>query len=547
VGVIVEDPPGFTGSLTARRVEDIVSRGKLASALGGLETKAVNAHEPGLKDLQRLNLPARPEIFIGRTDELRTLADAAGTVVITGVGGVGKTGLAAEYAHQCFHDQHSVDLIWWFNATNRVDLITAMTAVYSELTGHGHIGDAEMGAQRLRNWLESCPYNWLMVFDNADESDIEGLYCQSNSGRTLITSRRGSWHRGLTVINLGILSRSDAQLLLERTTDRSVNPGDYELINELGGLTLAIEQAGTFMRRTGWSAGRYFGELRVRPNALYAQNLSAPERAIARVIDNSVQQAARAPGGERAADLLGVLAYLAADNIPTALLDQSVGQDLIGEDLEKALALNALCDYSLATRNAGNIRVLPIVQRLVRLRLEHSPRNVTGGGAARVKSSKAQDLDVIYRHAAVAANMVTFLGEETMRHTPITPNPITRESGGRASSGELLNWVSHYTIIRDHLERIQNAQDSGNAAFAVAKELSRLVSRLTQILGSQGTVKWFDPKKGYGFIWTPEGDIYVHISAVERAGLRGLQEGQRVNFRVVLEKGRISAFDLIAA
>lgn len=561
VGVVRGVPVGrypdtaLGGGLIATRVEDVaglvpeIAGALLADVSGvpgsaqptGTSLSGLLRADAELVDLQRLNLPARPETFIGRTEELKTLADTAGTVVITGVSGVGKTSLAAEYAHQCFFDQHSVDLIWWFNAANRVDLIAAMTIVYSKLTGGGHIGDAELGAQQLRNWLENCPYNWLMVFDNADESDIEGLYCQGTSGRTLITSRRSSWHRMLTIIDLETLSRPDAQLLLERTTDRSVDPSDYELITELGGLSLAIEQAGTFMRRTGWSTRRYLDELRVRPDALYAQNLSAPERAIARVIDNSIQQAARVPGGERAADLLGVLAYLAADNIPTALLDQSVGQDLIGEDLEKALALNALREYSLATRNADNIRVLPIVQHLVRLHLEHFPRNVVGG-QGQVKSGKVQNLDVIYRHAAVAANMVTFLGEETTRHTPITPKP-----GGRASSPELLAWYPHYTIIRDHLERIREAQGSANAAFAVAKNLSRLVPNVTQALGSVGTVKWFNSQKGFGFIESSEGDVFVHISVVERAGLRGLKEGQKVIFQVVLEKGRRSASDVSAA
>ena len=61
-----------------------------------------------------------------------------------------------------------------------------------------------------------------------------------------------------------------------------------------------------------------------------------------------------------------------------------------------------------------------------------------------------------------------------------------------------------------------------------------------------GTVKWFNAQKGYGFI-QPEGggnDVFVHISAVERAGLRGLNDGQRVSFDVVSERGRSNASNL---
>ena len=66
-----------------------------------------------------------------------------------------------------------------------------------------------------------------------------------------------------------------------------------------------------------------------------------------------------------------------------------------------------------------------------------------------------------------------------------------------------------------------------------------------------GTVKWFNEQKGYGFIQPDNGgkDVFVHISAVERAGLRGLAEGQKVSYEVEADRrsGKESAVDLKTA
>ena len=64
-----------------------------------------------------------------------------------------------------------------------------------------------------------------------------------------------------------------------------------------------------------------------------------------------------------------------------------------------------------------------------------------------------------------------------------------------------------------------------------------------------GTVKWFNNVKGYGFIQPEDGgkDVFVHVSAVERAGMRSLVEGQRVSFEVQTERGRSAAVNLKTA
>ena len=69
---------------------------------------------------------------------------------------------------------------------------------------------------------------------------------------------------------------------------------------------------------------------------------------------------------------------------------------------------------------------------------------------------------------------------------------------------------------------------------------------LQETLMSIGTVKWFNPTKGYGFI-QPQGggkDVFVHISAVERAGLSTLNEGQTVQYEIVSNRGKESAENL---
>jgi CspA family cold shock protein len=74
----------------------------------------------------------------------------------------------------------------------------------------------------------------------------------------------------------------------------------------------------------------------------------------------------------------------------------------------------------------------------------------------------------------------------------------------------------------------------------------RVSSIAEEIKMASGTVKWFNPQKGYGFIQPSDGakDVFVHISAVERAGLSTLREGQQVTYDLETQRGKTAATNL---
>jgi CspA family cold shock protein len=89
------------------------------------------------------------------------------------------------------------------------------------------------------------------------------------------------------------------------------------------------------------------------------------------------------------------------------------------------------------------------------------------------------------------------------------------------------------------------SQNSGHQHRAV-RPVDRASTQRKETTMATGTVKWFNPTKGYGFI-QPQGggkDVFVHISAVERAGLSTLNEGQVVQYEVVSNRGKESADSL---
>jgi CspA family cold shock protein len=93
---------------------------------------------------------------------------------------------------------------------------------------------------------------------------------------------------------------------------------------------------------------------------------------------------------------------------------------------------------------------------------------------------------------------------------------------------------------------LTNATPQNSDVIAAAHGECAAQEHIKEAIMATGTVKFFNSQKGFGFITPADGskDVFVHISAVERAGMSTLNEGQRINYEVVTERGKLAASNI---
>lgn len=351
------------------------------------------------------NLPRQPNrFFTGRDGLLRELVRALGEVpraaheptrwcVLSGLGGAGKSSLALEHAW-AQGPQHSALL--WVEASDGAALNRTLAA----LSGPRVLNLAEheatdQGAQvaAVRRWLAAHP-GWLLVADNVDseaaaqalEDAGEGLAGLAG-GHVVVTSRLSpeAWGAHLPVLLVREWSDDDAAaFLLARTQgQRRARDDDGErahtIAAELGGLPLAIEQAGAYVARRKLTFEAYqqaWAEQREQVLAWYDPRVMAYPRSLATTWRTSVAQLSPA-----ALRLLQRLAWLAPEPVPESLLDVRVGDDDAVADGPEALA--ELAGLSLVRRDESlpQFTMHRLMQEVTRLGLREDAASEVMGEA----------------------------------------------------------------------------------------------------------------------------------------------------------------------
>jgi hypothetical protein len=322
------------------------------------------------------NFPPRNLTFTGRADLLDQLhaslhpGQAAAVVQVQaqalhGLGGIGKTQLALEYAHRHAADY---DLVWWVTAEQPATIPGQLVALARRL-GIPEAADQAETVQAL--WDELRGRNrWLLVFDNAEDPADLRPWWPPNSGRVLVTSRNPAWAGLAATIPLDVLPRGEAVAFLRRRLGRD-DPTFDQLATALGDLPLALEQAAAYLEQTHTPPEEYLELLASRARELFALGRPATsEQTIATVWSLSLHRLhIEAPVAE---DLLRLCAFLAPDDIPRRLLEDH--PDLLPEPLAGAVrdrlsyqqALDALGRYSLAAITNDTVSVHRLVQAVVR-------------------------------------------------------------------------------------------------------------------------------------------------------------------------------------
>ncbi|MBO0790906.1 MAG: tetratricopeptide repeat protein, partial [Ktedonobacteraceae bacterium] len=311
-------------------------------------------------------------------------------VALCGLGGIGKTQVALEYAHRYASEYRA---IFWLAAENAESLIPSVQQIAEQL----QLPECQAAEQALmvlavQHWLATHP-DWLLIVDNVEDLDVlETVLPSLQQGAILLTTRRQALGPLADVLEVPSMSREEGVcLLLARarrlqgaTPPHTLPPetpattGAAELVTLLEGLPLAVDQAGAYIEETGCRVAEYLERYRLQRKHILARRGigGAHPASVSTTLRLSVERIARQHPA--AGDLLHLCAFLHPEAIPEELFQEGAAHlgptlsSLVADPYQFDLAMATLRSASLVTRSpeAKTLSLHRLVQAVLQDQME---------------------------------------------------------------------------------------------------------------------------------------------------------------------------------
>ena len=338
----------------------------------------------------------RNKNFTGRDDILAQLQDGASSGVtavlperdpsnplpqgVQGLGGVGKTAIAIEYAHRF---SSNYDLVWWIPADQLPSVRGSLATLAARLrvdsqpaAGIDGLISAVLDALRRGE-----PYSrWLLIFDNADQPEDINHLIPRGPGDVLITSRNHRWQSVINTIPMDVFLRKEStDFLLKRVPRGLTEPNAALLADKLGDLPLALEQAGAMLSETGMPVDVYLRLLEEHVTEIMAEGKS-PDYPHSMTAAWKMSVNALKQQRPHALELLRCCAFFGPEPIPRDVFRRGVQEtgtlvaEVISNPIQMASAIRELARYALVTLDGDTVKVHRLIQALLRDELTEEER-----------------------------------------------------------------------------------------------------------------------------------------------------------------------------
>ncbi|MFC5819493.1 FxSxx-COOH system tetratricopeptide repeat protein [Nonomuraea harbinensis] len=334
-------------------------------------------------------IPPRNKDFTGREDLLERLRQGvSGSVTavlptaLHGLGGVGKTQIAAEYAHRYKSDY---DLVWWVPSDQPMLIASSIArlAPHLDLPKANEIGVAESAEAVVEALRRGEPYDrWLLIFDNAHAPESIMQYVPDGPGGILITSRNFAWDGVVSTLTVDVFSREESRRFLDRRVPGIGGTEADALAEALGDLPLALDQAGAMQSETGMPVREYLTLLRDQTGKLLAEGRPM-EYDVPLTATWALSVTTLREEQPDAVELLHLLAFFGSDPIPRDVFSTSRGtvepplSGILDDPLRFSRGVGALGRYALVQIDRENQTLLVhrLVQALLREDVSESERD----------------------------------------------------------------------------------------------------------------------------------------------------------------------------